>query len=116
MEIREQSLLVLAALADGPRHGYAVSRAAEELSDGRVRLTAGTLYGALDRLIARGLVAVDREEVVSGRRRRYHRLTDEGRAALEAETARLAGLVGALRRVGRDDASRAAITSEGATA
>jgi PadR family transcriptional regulator, regulatory protein PadR len=54
-----------------------------------VRLGAGTLYGALARLADEGLVAVEREEVVAGRRRRYHRLTEEGRAALANEAQRL---------------------------
>jgi DNA-binding HxlR family transcriptional regulator len=65
------------------------------LFDGQVRLTAGravipalragTLYAALDRLRADGLVTVDREEVVEGRLRRYYRLTDEGAGQLTAE-------------------------------
>ena len=63
---------------------------AEEVSGGRVRLTAGTLYAALERLLERGLVAVDGEEVVNGRARRYYRLTLAGGKALEAEAARLA--------------------------
>ena len=45
----EQAYLVLLALADGPRHGYGVVQAVVTLSDGRVRLGAGTLYGVLDR-------------------------------------------------------------------
>ena len=49
------SYFILAALLDGPRHGYGIIKQAAELSDGRVRLAAGTLYGALDRLTGRGL-------------------------------------------------------------
>jgi PadR family transcriptional regulator PadR len=88
-ELREPTYFILAALLDGPLHGYAIARSAEELSGGSVRLTAGTLYGALDRLVGQGLVEVDGEEVVSGRRRRYHRLSTRGRAALLDEAARL---------------------------
>ena len=56
---------------------------------GRVRLRAGTLYTALDRLRADGLIEVDREEIVEGRLRRYYRLTTEGTRRLAAEAARL---------------------------
>ena len=87
--LREPSYFTLAALLDGPLHGYAIAQRAAELSGGRVRLTAGTLYGALERLAGEGLVEVEREEVVQGRRRRYHRLTGAGRAALTAEAERL---------------------------
>ena len=58
-----------------------------------MRLTAGTLYGALDRLAAEGLVEDDREEVVNGRRRRYYRLTARGEAVLADETERLRSAV-----------------------
>ena len=68
--MRDQSLFVLASLASGERHGYGIAQDTEELSEGRVRLTAGTLYGALNRLTDEGLVAESREEVVEGRRRR----------------------------------------------
>jgi PadR family transcriptional regulator, regulatory protein PadR len=75
---------------DGPLHGYAIIKRAAELSGGRVRLAAGTLYAALDRLTTAELVRVEREEIVNGRARRYYRLTDAGRRELEAEAARMA--------------------------
>jgi DNA-binding PadR family transcriptional regulator len=59
------------------------------ISDGRVRLRAGTLYAALDRLKADALVTSDKEEIVDGRLRRYYRITDEGTAQLAAEVRRL---------------------------
>jgi PadR family transcriptional regulator PadR len=90
MELRPASYFVLASLLDGPLHGYAIAARAGELSDGAVRLTAGTLYGALDRMDARGLVEVDREETVEGRLRRYYRLSDRGREAVVHEADRLA--------------------------
>ena len=61
----------------------------EEISGGRVRLRAGTLYTALDRLTSDDWVAVDREEVVDGRLRRYYRLTDPGAARLAEEIERV---------------------------
>jgi PadR family transcriptional regulator, regulatory protein PadR len=83
------SYFILAALLDDPLHGYGIIKKAAELSNGRVRLAAGTLYGALDRLTERGLVLPDQEEVVEGRTRRYYRLTDQGVQALAAEAARM---------------------------
>jgi PadR family transcriptional regulator, regulatory protein PadR len=87
--MREPTYFILAALLDGPSHGYGIIQDAESLSGGRVRLTAGTLYGALERLATQGLVEPDREEVVSGRRRRYFRLTGQGEGALVEETERM---------------------------
>jgi len=87
--LREPTFLILTALAARAQHGYGILLDVEEISGGRVRLRAGTLYAALDRLRADGWVAVDREEVVDGRLRRYYRLTDEGAAGLAAEVTRL---------------------------
>jgi DNA-binding PadR family transcriptional regulator len=56
---------------------------------GRVRLAAGTLYGALDRLAEQGLILADGQAVVEGRTRRYYRLTDHGVRALQGEAARM---------------------------
>lgn len=89
---------MLASLLDGPLHGYAIASRARELSDGAVRLTAGTLYGALERMAAQGLVQLDREEVVDGRLRRYHRLSDEGRQAVVREADRLAAAARVVQR------------------
>ena len=89
MDLRPASYFVLASLLDGPLHGYAISARARELSDGSVRLTAGTLYGALERMASQGLVQVDREEIVEGRLRRYYRLSDQGRQAVTREADRL---------------------------
>jgi len=87
--MREPTFLILTALANESRHGYGIVQEIQVLSAGRVRLLTGTLYTALDRLAAEGLVEHDREEVVDGRLRRYYRLTAEGLALLTAETARL---------------------------
>ena len=89
-EMREPTFLVLAALADGRKHGYGLISEAATLSDGRVQLKVGTLYAALDRLSAEGLVESAGEEVVDGRHRRYYKLTDAGAERLATEAARLA--------------------------
>lgn len=87
--MREPTYYVLASLIDGPLHGYGMIKRAEELSGDRVRLTAGTLYGALDRLVDEGLVEVTGEEIVNGRARRYYRLTTDGSQALSQEADRM---------------------------
>ncbi|GIE27547.1 PadR family transcriptional regulator [Actinoplanes italicus] len=87
--MREPTFLVLTALAEEPRHGYAVIEDVATMTGGRVRLRAGTLYAALDRLRAEGLIEVEREEVVQSRLRRYYRLTGAGERSLATETARL---------------------------
>jgi DNA-binding PadR family transcriptional regulator len=91
--LREPTFLILTALAGEPMHGYGLIGEVASLSGGRVSLRPGTLYGALDRLVDAGLVEVEREEVVSGRERRYYRLSSAGDAVLSAETERLRGNV-----------------------
>ena len=89
MEIRRSTYFVLAALLDGPLHGYAIIGRATELSGGEVRLSTGTLFGALDRLVESGLVEAGEEEKVEGRVRRSYTLTQDGHAALADEAGRL---------------------------
>ncbi|MBD5785766.1 PadR family transcriptional regulator [Cellulosimicrobium terreum] len=86
--LQEPAFLILSALAAGPLHGYGIAQDVGSSSDGRVTLRAGTLYGAIDRLVAGGLVEVDHEEVVDSRLRRYYRLTAEGGDRLDAEARR----------------------------
>ena len=87
--MREPTFLILTALASGARYGYGIIQEVAELSDGRATLLPGTLYTALDRLAAEGLIEADREEIVDGRLRRYYRLTPSGASALQAEAGRL---------------------------
>lgn len=96
--MQEPTFLVLTALAGEPLHGYGVMQEVSALSGGRVTLRPGTLYAALDRLVDEGLVAVEREEVVASRLRRYYRLTAEGATALAEESARMAANANAARR------------------
>lgn len=85
----EQALFILTCLAGGELHGYAIAREASAISGGRIRLTAGTLYGALGRLQKEELIEQAREEVVDGRTRRYYRLTPRGRIELSDQATRL---------------------------
>jgi DNA-binding PadR family transcriptional regulator len=98
--MQEATFLILTALADGSQHGYGIITEVAQISDGRVRLRAGTLYTALDRLRSDELIRVDREEIVDGRLRRYYRLTPGGERRLAAEAARLhANATAAMRRL-----------------
>jgi DNA-binding PadR family transcriptional regulator len=99
--MQEATFLILTALAASSQHGYGIITDVAEISAGRVRLQAGTLYTALDRLRADELIAVDREEIVAGRLRRYYRLTPKGSRLLAAEAARQrANVAAALSRLG----------------
>jgi len=79
----DPGLLVLTSLADGPKHGYAITVDIEEFAG--VRLGPGTLYGALSRLESKGLI----EALPAEDRRRPYRMTPDGVAALEAELRQL---------------------------
>ena len=98
MELRTPSYFALAALIDGPLHGYGIVQRAGTLSDGTVRLSTGTLYALLERAMSEGLVVAGEPYVHGGRERRDYALTPAGRAVLSAETERLAK---AARLVGR---------------
>ena len=87
--LREPTFLVLAALGPGPLHGYGIIKAVEEMSEGRVHLRAGTLYGALERLESEGYVAFHGEGSEGGPARRYYRLTTAGQQLLRSEASRL---------------------------
>ena len=78
--------LLLAALEGGPRHGYAVMEALRETTGGRLDLPTGTIYPALRRLEAAGLITGS-WSVVAGRRRRSYRLTAAGARALSSKRA-----------------------------
>jgi DNA-binding PadR family transcriptional regulator len=91
--LQEPTLLLLTALADEPRHGYGLIQEIDAISQGRVRMRTGTLYGALDRLAQQGLIRVEREEVVDGRARKVYALAEAGRDVLATETERLRTVV-----------------------
>ena len=87
--MQEATFLILTALAAGSQHGYGIITDVEQISNGRVRLRAGTLYAALERLRTDRLIEVDREEIVESRLRRYYRLTPTGTERLAEEADRL---------------------------
>jgi DNA-binding PadR family transcriptional regulator len=83
--LRDPSFLILAALAREDLHGYGIMKQVEAESEGQVRLSLGTLYGALDRLVKKGAIEVAREERTGGRLRRYYRLSESGTDSLRKE-------------------------------
>ncbi|HLG97320.1 MAG TPA: helix-turn-helix transcriptional regulator [Bryobacteraceae bacterium] len=86
--LTEPVLLILASLATGPRHGYALMKDIENLSSGRVRMSTGTLYGALARLLEEGWIEKFEQQDTS-REKQAYRLTAEGRRQLEGEVERM---------------------------
>ncbi len=83
----DPGLLVLSSLAEGPKHGYAITQDVEEVSG--VKLGPGTLYGALSRLEGKGLI----EPMPAEDRRKPYRLTSEGSAALSEQLEMLGRVV-----------------------
>jgi DNA-binding PadR family transcriptional regulator len=87
---------ILLALSDGDRHGYAILQEVERRTRGELRLSAGTLYRSIQRMLEDGLIVERRERPApeqDDERRRYYRITPLGSAAARAEAARLSALV-----------------------
>jgi len=87
---------VLLSLADGDKHGYAILKDVEEHSGGEVLLNTGTLYAIIKRLLAEGLIVEPKNRPRAeddDQRRRYYRLTPQGRAVAAAEVERMERLV-----------------------
>jgi DNA-binding PadR family transcriptional regulator len=86
--LTEPVLLILTSLTDKPRHGYALIKDIERLSNGRVRLGTGTLYGALRRLLGDGWIERFEQEDTS-RDKQAYKLTPAGRIQLQLELDRM---------------------------
>jgi DNA-binding PadR family transcriptional regulator len=87
---------VLLSLADGDKHGYAILKDVEEQSSGEVLLSTGTLYAIIKRLLAEGSIQECRNRPPADQddqRRRYYRLTAQGRAVAAAEAERMEKLI-----------------------
>ena len=88
---------ILLALADRERHGYAIIKEVETLTEGKVRLSTGTLYAAVRRLLDGGLIEETEERphpALDDERRRYYRLTSFGEEVARAEVGRMVHLTG----------------------
>ena len=99
--LSEATLFILLSLAPGPRHGYAIMKDVQMLSDDRIVLSTGTLYGAIKRLLEQGWIerADDPEPNDTDRERKAYALTQTGRRILKAEVERLQKLVATARRL-----------------
>jgi DNA-binding PadR family transcriptional regulator len=86
---------ILLAVAEGERHGYAIIQDVEARTDGELRLSAGTLYRSVARMVEQGLIAevARRRTAADDERRRYYRITPFGTAVARAEMRRLAQLL-----------------------
>jgi len=94
---------ILMALAEGDRHGYAILQDVAARTNGELRLSAGTLYRSIQRMLEQGLIVETRDRPSpeeDDERRRYYRITAFGRAAARAEAHRLIELVKLARHSG----------------
>ncbi len=107
LPLREPTFFILLSMAPCPKHGYAILKDVEELSGGKTRLSTGTLYEALARLLDQRLIErvdLDSErddfngDAHPGKPRKAYRLTHAGRSVLEAEISRMQSLIAAARR------------------
>lgn len=101
-QLSAKAVLILATLADGYRHGYAIRKEIESRTEGAVRLGVTTLYRLLRQLLAAGLVEESARRPLpqfDDERRRYFSITPAGRRALRAELARLERVLAAARPV-----------------
>jgi DNA-binding PadR family transcriptional regulator len=94
---------ILIALADRDRHGYSIMQDVSARTDGKVQLSAGTLYSSIRRMLEQGLIeelSESPDPSSTDERRRYYRLTRFGRRAATAEAARLSSLLEQARATG----------------
>jgi DNA-binding PadR family transcriptional regulator len=96
LPLTETTFYILLSLSALPRHGYAILKDVQELSEDRIQLSTGTLYGAIKRLLDQGwIIRLENEPDagVDGRGKKVYQLTDYGRSILQAEVERLENLV-----------------------
>ena len=93
LPLTETTFFILLSLASGQKHGYVIMKDVERLSDGRVALSTGTLYGALGRLLDHGWIKRVEEDQTGSRPRKAYVLSDLGQRIVSAETERLKTLL-----------------------
>lgn len=107
--LREPTFFILLALSNQKKHGYAIWKDVETLSRGRVKLSTGTLYGALARLLNQGVIRKSPVDEIGDtvqsdssagepRARKYYELTQFGQRVLKAELRRMQALLTAARQ------------------
>ncbi len=103
LPLPQATLHILMAIAEEDRHGYAIMEVVARRTGGAVRLSPGTLYRSIQRMLEQGLIVEPTERPApedDDERRRYYRITPFGEAVARAETSRLAGLVRLARACG----------------
>ncbi len=103
LPLRPATFHILLAVADHDRHGYAIIQDVAARTNGELRLSAGTLYRSIQRMLEDGLIVEPRERPAppeDDERRRYYRLTPLGEAVARAETRRMTDLVRMARAAG----------------
>jgi len=93
--LTEATFFILLSLAPAPKHGYAIMKEVRDLSNGRIKFSTGTLYGAIRRLLEQGWIkrVADPEPNPTDRERKAYSLTDKGRKVVNAEVERLKSLL-----------------------
>jgi DNA-binding PadR family transcriptional regulator len=103
LPLPEATFHILLAVADADRHGYAIIQDVAARTGGELKLSAGTLYRSIPRMMEQGLLIETRERPApeqDDERRRYYRITPFGRAVAQAEVRRLAQLIDLARASG----------------
>jgi DNA-binding PadR family transcriptional regulator len=103
LPLREPTFFILLSLAQGKKHGYAILKDVERLSNGKIVLSNGTLYGALTRLLDQALIErlASDEPPDAGRPRKAYQLSQAGQAVLQAEISRLENMLRRARQPGQ---------------
>lgn len=96
LPLTETTYYILVALLE-PDHGYVVMQKVEELSEGKVRIAAGTMYGALENLLKQKLICV---VPTDDKRRKVYKITEEGRQVLKLEAERLRHVIAVAEKYG----------------
>ncbi|KAA3647686.1 MAG: PadR family transcriptional regulator [Chloroflexi bacterium] len=93
LPLTETTFLILVSIAKRPIHGYGIINDVMAVTDGRVELSAGTLYGALKRMLENGWIVRDEVDRKKPRERIEYRISRKGRSVLNAEIARLESIL-----------------------
>ena len=94
LPLTETSFFILLSLAASPKHGYAIMKEVEAISEARVVLATGTLYSALRRMLDDDWIErLEAPQIINGRERKLYQLTEHGRSILQAEIDRLQKLI-----------------------
>jgi len=93
--LTEATFFILLSLSPAPKHGYAIMKEVRDLSNGRIKFSTGTLYGAIRRLLEQGWIkrVADPEPNPTNRERKAYALTDKGRKIINVEVERLKSLL-----------------------